>query len=65
MTNPFDDESLSFLVLRNDEDQHCIWPVFAGVPDGWTVVMESAPRDEALVFVEENWTDLRPSGLRS
>jgi MbtH-like protein len=28
--NPFDDDNGDFFVLVNDEDQHSLWPVFAG-----------------------------------
>lgn len=65
MTNPFDDESADFLVLRNAEDQHCLWPVFAEVPQGWAVVLERGRREEALAFVRDHWTDLRPASLRN
>lgn len=64
MTNPFDDEQNDFLVLVNDEDQHSLWPAFADVPPGWTVVKTAGPRTEALAFVETYWTDLRPRSLR-
>lgn len=64
MANPFDDESGEFLVLRNPEDQYCIWPGFAPVPDGWAVVLQPGPRPAALAFIGENWTDLRPASLR-
>ena len=30
MTNPFDDENGRFYVLVNDENQHSLWPTFAG-----------------------------------
>lgn len=63
--NPFDDEHSEFLVLRNDEDQYCIWPVFTEVPKGWYIAQERSPRAEALAFVQENWTDLRPASVRS
>ncbi|TQS45866.1 MbtH family protein [Cryptosporangium phraense] len=66
-SNPFDDESGRFLVLVNDEDQHSLWPTFAAVPSGWTVVFggnDGAGRDECLAYVEANWTDLRPRSLR-
>jgi MbtH protein len=63
MTNPFDDEAGSFLVLVNDEGQHSLWPAFAEVPEGWTTVHGVASRQECLAFVEENWTDLRPKSL--
>ncbi|WP_433802764.1 MbtH family protein [Actinomycetospora sp. CA-084318] len=68
MTNPFDDEDGRFRVLVNDEDQHSLWPVFAEVPSGWTIVFgdgpEGAARAECLAYVEEHWTDLRPRSLR-
>jgi len=65
--NPFDDESGRFLVLVNAEEQHSLWPVFAPVPDGWTLAYggpDGAERGECLTFVETNWTDLRPRSLR-
>jgi MbtH protein len=63
MTNPFDNEDGSFLVLVNDEGQHSLWPAFAEVPEGWTRVYGEASRPECLAYVEENWTDLRPKSL--
>lgn len=63
-TNPFDDENGVFYVLVNDEEQHSLWPTFADVPDGWTVVFGAAGRAECLAYVEEHWTDLRPRSLR-
>jgi MbtH protein len=63
MTNPFDDPDGRFLVLRNDENQHSLWPVFADVPAGWTVVVTETTRQACLDYVEANWTDLRPASL--
>ncbi|MBL1078361.1 MbtH family protein [Nocardia sp. 2] len=63
-TNPFDDEQGVFLVLVNHEDQHSLWPAFAEVPSGWTVVFGEAPRAACVEYVEANWTDMRPKSLR-
>lgn len=63
-TNPFDDDNGAFFVLVNDEDQHSLWPVFADIPAGWRVVHGEASRAACLDYVEKNWTDLRPKGLR-
>jgi MbtH protein len=74
MPNPFDDPDGRFLVLVNDEGQHSLWPVFADVPAGWTVVFGAeSPGDEtgepgadraaALEYVEQHWTDMRPRSL--
>jgi len=62
--NPFDDDNGSFFVLVNDEEQHSLWPSFADVPAGWTVVHGEAPRAECLEYIEKNWTDIRPKSLR-
>ena len=63
-TNPFDDETGTFVVLVNDEDQHSLWPTFADVPAGWRKVFAEAGRSECLEYVEEHWTDIRPKSLR-
>jgi uncharacterized protein YbdZ (MbtH family) len=63
-TNPFDDENAAFYVLRNDQEQYSLWPVFADVPSGWQVVFGESTRADCLAFVEETWTDLRPKALR-
>ncbi|WP_030147065.1 MbtH family protein [Streptomyces sp. NRRL S-455] len=62
-TNPFDDDGGRFLVLVNDEGQHSLWPSFAEVPGGWTVVFDENTRQACLEYVESHWTDLRPRSL--
>ncbi|MEU9714614.1 MbtH family protein [Streptomyces sp. NPDC047976] len=64
MTNPFDDQDGTFLVLVNDEGQYSLWPSFNEVPDGWKVSLGEGSRDAALAHVEQHWTDLRPASLR-
>ncbi|MFC0432497.1 MbtH family protein [Kutzneria buriramensis] len=64
MTNPFDDQDGAFLVLVNDEDQHCLWPAFAEPPAGWAVALGESTRETALSYVEQNWVDMRPRSLR-
>ncbi|MDQ3404970.1 MAG: MbtH family protein [Actinomycetota bacterium] len=63
MTNPFEDENATYLVLVNDEGQHSLWPAFVDVPAGWTVAHAEDTRQECLAYVERNWTDLRPKSL--
>ncbi len=62
--NPFDDADGSFFVLVNDEDQHSLWPTFADVPAGLRVVYGEADRAACLDYIEQNWSDIRPKGLR-
>ena len=61
--NPFDDDNGSFKVLVNDEGQHCVWPSFAEVPDGWQVAHEESDLQSSLAYIEEHWTDMRPKSL--
>lgn len=61
--NPFDDDNGEFFVLVNEEEQHSLWPTFADVPAGWTVVHGPGARADCLGFIEENWTDMRPKSL--
>ncbi|MFI8824486.1 MbtH family protein [Streptomyces sp. NPDC053431] len=63
MTNPFDRDDIEFLVVVNHENQHSIWPARTDVPEGWRRVHGPAGRAESLAYIEENWTDIRPSSL--
>lgn len=63
MGNPFEDETASYHVLVNDENQHSLWPVFADIPAGWQVALSSSTRQECLDYVVEHWTDMRPKSL--
>ncbi|MGW5652732.1 4-hydroxyphenylpyruvate dioxygenase [Streptomyces humi] len=63
MTNPFEDTDAEYVVLVNEEAQYSLWPVFAAVPDGWTVALPATTRQQALDFVEAQWTDMRPRSL--
>ncbi|OEJ28544.1 protein mbtH [Streptomyces agglomeratus] len=63
MTNPFDDTEGSFHVVVNAEGQHALWPAFSEIPAGWDSVWGAGARDEALAYVEEHWTDIRPKSL--
>lgn len=63
MTNPFEDNDGSYLVLINDEGQYSLWPSFAEIPAGWSVAKAEDTRQACLDYIEENWTDMRPKSL--
>jgi len=63
MTNPFENNDASFLVLINEENQHSIWPDFIEIPNGWKSTYGPASKPECLKFVEANWVDMRPRSL--
>ncbi len=63
MTNPFEEENGTYLVLINDEGQYSLWPSFIDVPAGWTIVHDSDTREACLDYVNKNWIDMRPRNL--
>jgi MbtH protein len=63
MTHPFEAGDGAYLVLVNPEGQHSLWPAFADVPGGWSVVHGPADRAASLEYVNANWTDMRPRSL--
>lgn len=62
--NPFDDDNGSFVVLVNDEEQHSLWPTFADVPRALRVDYGEADRAACLDYIEQNWTEIRPTSFR-
>ncbi|MBO0805867.1 MAG: MbtH family NRPS accessory protein [Nocardiopsaceae bacterium] len=63
MASPFESDDASYVVLRNDEHQHSLWPAHMDIPAGWNVVKPADSRKACLQFVEDTWTDMRPRSL--
>ena len=63
MTNPFEDNSGSYLVLVNDQGQRSLWPTALSVPDGWNVNFGPMSRRACLEHIDATWTDMRPKRL--
>lgn len=63
MTNPFEDQEATYLVLVNPEKQYSLWPAFVDVPGGWEITFGEASRQDCLDYVERTWTDMRPQSL--
>ncbi|MBP2478949.1 MbtH protein [Crossiella equi] len=63
MSNPFENNDGTYLVLVNDEGQHSLWPEHIAVPAGWTGTFGPAARQACLDHIEATWTDMRPLSL--
>jgi MbtH protein len=63
MTNPFENENATYVVLINEEAQYSLWPSFIEVPRGWKVVHPADSRQACLDYVNQHWTDMRPKSL--
>ena len=58
---PFDDPDGSYLVLASG-GHRSLWPAFAAVPEGWTIVFGPDGRAACLAHVEADAT--RPTARR-
>ncbi len=59
-----DEDTRTYEVVLNHEEQYSIWLKGRPVPAGWATVGKSGPKSECLAYIEEVWTDMRPLSLR-
>jgi len=64
MNNEQAEDSTSYKVVMNHEEQYSIWPVDRENATGWTDVGKSGIKAECLNYIKEVWTDMRPLSLR-
>jgi MbtH protein len=60
----FDDETTSYRVVVNHEEQYSIWPAGRDLPKGWKDEGFKGSKNECFKHIEEVWTDMRPLSLR-
>lgn len=53
-----------YFVLVNHEEQYSLWPSYKPIPLGWKAVGKEQTKEEAIAYVEQVWTDMRPLSLR-
>lgn len=58
------DDTTTYQVVKNHEEQYSIWPADRELPLGWTAVGKSGPKADCLAYINEVWTDMRPLSLR-
>jgi MbtH protein len=58
------EDTTTYKVVVNHEEQYSIWPADRSNPLGWTDAGKSGSKQECLDYVKEVWTDMRPLSLR-
>ena len=58
------DDTRTYLVLVNHEEQYSLWLADREIPLGWSAVGTPGSREECLAYVKEVWTDMTPLSLR-
>ena len=64
MSQGVDEDSRTYRVVVNHEEQYSLWPVHKVIPAGWRDAGKQGLKAECLAFIEESWTDMRPLSLR-
>lgn len=59
-----DEDTTTYEVVINHEEQYSIWPQDKDVPLGWKTAGKSGLKKVCLDYIEEVWTDMRPLSLR-
>ncbi len=58
------EDTTTYKVVVNHEEQYSIWPADRETPNGWREVGKSGPKQACLDYIKEVWTDMRPLSLR-
>jgi MbtH protein len=58
------EDTRTYKVVINHEEQYSIWFAEREPPAGWREVGKEGPKAECLAYIEEVWTDMRPLSLR-
>lgn len=58
------DDTTTYNVIVNHEEQYAIWPDFKQIPTGWRYGNKTGAKSDCLAYIKEVWTDLRPLTVR-
>jgi MbtH protein len=58
------EDTRTYIVLINAEEQYSLWPQDLAIPAGWRGVGKVGGKQECLDYVQSVWTDMRPLSLR-
>jgi MbtH protein len=58
------DDTATYQVVVNHEEQYSIWLEYKALPKGWRPIGKRGSKQECLDYIEEIWTDMRPLSLR-
>ena len=58
-----EEDTRTYRVVINHEEQYSIWFADREVPLGWKDIGKKGTKQECLKYIAEVWTDMRPSAL--
>jgi MbtH protein len=64
MPNDEMEDTRTYKVVVNDEEQYSLWFLERENPGGWRDAGRSGTKQDCLDYVKEVWVDMRPLSLR-
>jgi MbtH protein len=64
MSTEANEDTRTYIVLVNHEEQYSLWLANKDIPLGWKAVGKPGSKEECLAYVKEVWTDMTPLSLR-
>ena len=64
MSSDTQEDTTTYKVVVNHEEQYSIWPADRENALGWRDAGKSGNKAECLAYIKEVWTDMRPLSLR-
>ena len=65
MSTDASEDTRTYIILVNHEEQYSLWLADKEIPLGWSAVGKPGSKAECLEYVKEVWTDMRPLSLRN
>lgn len=59
-----DEDTRTYRVVVNHEEQYSLWLEYKDIPNGWRDAGFIGSREACMAWVDEVWTDMRPLSLR-
>ncbi len=59
-----DEDTRTYDVVKNDEEQYSLWLVGKALPAGWRQVGVQGDKQKCLSYIDQVWTDMRPLSMR-
>lgn len=63
-TRDAQEDTMTYRVVLNHEEQYSIWPLDLDIPLGWRDGGKIGAKAECLDYIKQVWTDMRPLSLR-
>lgn len=64
MGQVYEEDTRTYVVLKNAEDQYSLWLKSKRIPDGWIEAGKEGKKAECMTYVDQTWIDMRPLSLR-